>query len=40
MIKVTGMNDISLPVRVKFNPDLEEERIKNIAHAIGDSIIG
>lgn len=40
MIKVTGMNDISLPVRVKFNPDLEEERIRKIAHAIGDSIIG
>ncbi len=40
MIKVTGMNNINLPVRVKFNPDQEEERIKKLAHAIGDSIIG
>lgn len=40
MIRVTGMNDINLPVRVKFNPDLEEERIKKIACAIGDIIIG
>jgi flavorubredoxin len=40
MIKATGMNNISLPVRVKFNPDLEDERIKSIAHAIGETIIG
>lgn len=40
MIKATGMTDISLPVRVKFNPDGEEEKIISTAHAIGDSIIG
>lgn len=40
MIKVTGMNNINLPVRVRFNPDSEAERIETIAHAIGDSVIG
>ncbi len=40
MIKATGMNNINLPVRIKFNPDLEEERIRKTAYAIGDTIIG
>ncbi len=40
MIKATGMNNINLPVRVKFNPESEAKRIATIAHAIGDSVIG
>lgn len=39
-IKATGMNDISLPLRIKFSPDNKVEKIERIAKALGDSIIG
>lgn len=39
MIKATGMNHINLPLKVRFNPDEENEKIVNTVKAIGDSII-
>ncbi|CAH2214688.1 FprA family A-type flavoprotein [Tepidibacter aestuarii] len=41
MIKTTGMNDIMLPIRVKFNPSENDiENLKHTARTIGDLLIG
>ncbi|MCC5912402.1 MAG: FprA family A-type flavoprotein, partial [Clostridiaceae bacterium] len=41
IIKTTGMDDIQIPIRVKFQPD-EDEKIKlfKAIHAIGDVLVG
>ena len=41
IIKTTGMDDIQVPIRVKFNPDTEEEqKLNRYINSIGDLLIG